>query len=302
MSKKEPERKSSRTLSNKVASMAAAVSTGDIATLLAAEMEKQREHLKMDMTALIKTSLAPIQASIANFQEMVDDLDKRVTAVESTAGENFDSLFRAEQDITNLKKLNATLTDRIDDLENRARRVNVRIINVPEGSEKKADNMVTFVSTLLKDYMGDTFPTLPKLERAHRVNPRKLKKKGNKATPRPIIAAFHNYEDRERVLSWARRNEMIFEEHTVRFYPDLSAHLSRKRAAFKNIKAALYRKGIKFNLLYPARLRVHYGEDEPHIFDTPDEAEEFLTQKLRDSPDIPVVENRGASAELGEQE
>lgn len=81
MSRKE----SSRTLSSKVASMATAVNADDFGMILAAEMEKQREHLKMDMAVLINTSLAPIHASIANFQETVDTLEKRVTS-ESTAG------------------------------------------------------------------------------------------------------------------------------------------------------------------------------------------------------------------------
>lgn len=48
------------------------------------------------------------------------------------------------------------LVDRIDDLKNRSRRVNLGIINVPEDSDTIGDSdMVTFVSTLLKDTMGN---------------------------------------------------------------------------------------------------------------------------------------------------
>lgn len=309
MSKKESEKKPSRTISSRVANMAAAANAEDFGVILAAEMEKQREYLKMDMTSLINTSLAPIQASIANFQEAVDTLEKRVAAVENTAGDNFDALFKAEQDIAELKKLNATLTDRIDDLENRSRRVNVRIINVPEGSEKKAENMVEFVSTLLKDYMGDTFSSPPRLERAHRVSqrrPKEGKTKGKeekgKASPRPIIVAFHSFLDRERVLHWAKQNEMTYEDHTVRFYPDLSAHLSKKRAAFKNVKAALYKKGIEFSLLHPARLRVYHG-GETLLFETPAEAEAFYSQRIERNPGILLTEEiLDAPAQSEEQE
>ena len=83
--------------------------------MLATEMEIQREHLKEDMAGLIKTSLEPIQASIANFHEMVNTLGRRVTAVETTTGENFDALFKPQEAITELQALNATLVDRIDD-------------------------------------------------------------------------------------------------------------------------------------------------------------------------------------------
>ena len=108
--------------------MATAANANNLAMMLATEMEKQREHLKEGMAGLIKTSLAPIQASIANFHEMVDTLGRRVAAVETTAGDNFDALFKAEKAITELQTLNATLVDRVDDLENRYRRVNLRII------------------------------------------------------------------------------------------------------------------------------------------------------------------------------
>lgn len=287
MSKKESEtKKPSRTLSSKVANMANAANDNDLAVMLATEMEKQREHFKEDMASLIKTSLAPIQASIANFHEMVDTLGRRVAAVETTAGDNFDALFKAEKAINELQTLNAALVDRIDDLENRSRRVNLHIINVPEDSETKGDSdMMTFVSTLLKDKMGNLFTSPPELERAHRAMVQKPKKG---QPPRPIIVAFHRFQERDRALRWARQNDVVYEGNTLRFYPDFSAHLSKKRAAFKNVKAALYQKGIQFRLLYPASLCVTYG-GETLMFETPAEAETFYSQKVERNLDIQAV-------------
>ncbi|KAL2092687.1 hypothetical protein ACEWY4_012485 [Coilia grayii] len=285
MSKKESEtKKSSHTLSAKVANMATTANTDDFAMMLSTEMEKQREHFKEDMSALITTSLAPIQASLANFHEMVKTLEQRVTAVETTVGANFDALFKAEKAISELQTLNAALADRIDDLENRSRRVNLRIINVPEDSEPKGD-IVAFVSALLKDNMGNLFTSPPELERAHRALVQKPK---NGQSPRAIIVAFLRFRDRERVLHWARQNEVVFQGHTLRFYPDLSTQLSKKRVGFKNVKAALYQKGIQFRLLYPARLRVTYG-GETLIFDTPADAETFYAQKVEGTRNSPAA-------------
>lgn len=70
------------------------------------------------MAGLIKTSLSPIQASIVNFHEMVDTLGRKVASVETTAGENFDALFKAKKAISKLQALNTMLVDHFDDLEN----------------------------------------------------------------------------------------------------------------------------------------------------------------------------------------
>lgn len=55
--------------------------------------------------------------------------------METTAGEKFEALSKAEKSITKLQALSATPADRIDDLENQSRRVNLRIMNVPEDGE-----------------------------------------------------------------------------------------------------------------------------------------------------------------------
>lgn len=89
MPKKDYEtKKPSPALSSKKANMANAANADDLAMMLATEMVKQREHLKEDMAGLIKTSLAPIQASITNIHEMVDTLGRRAAAVETTTGKN----------------------------------------------------------------------------------------------------------------------------------------------------------------------------------------------------------------------
>lgn len=284
-----PKTDEKKTLSTKVANMATAAASNELAQILAGEMEKQREHLREDMASLIQSSLEPIQSSIDTFKELVDTLGQRVTSVEATTGENFEALCKAEKAIADLQAMNATLINRIDDLENRSRRANLRIINVPEDGESKGD-MVTFVSKLLDETMGNqVFTTPPELDRAHRSLTQKPKAG---QPPRPIVVAFHKYQDRERALRWARQNDVLYKGKALRFYPDLSASLSRKRAAFKTAKATLYQKGIPFRLLYPARLRVTHG-NETLVFDTPAEAEAFIAQKVEVSTDVSDTTENG---------
>lgn len=269
-SKNKEEKK--QTLSSKVANMASE-SSNELAVMLAKEMEKQRVNLREDMTALIQSSLAPIQSALTSFQETVDTIDRRVTSVETTAGENFEALSKAERAIADLQAFNAKLQERVEDLENRSRRANIRIINVPENSENGMD-MLTFVSELLMKTMGvQVFENPPMLDRTHRA----LREKPEEGPPRAIIVAFHRYRDRERALSWARQNTAEYKGKTLRFYPDLTAALAKKRAAFNGVKSDLYKKGIKFTLKYPARLQVIHSKKRL-IFETPSEAEAFCAQ------------------------
>ncbi|KAL7878759.1 hypothetical protein AOLI_G00097330 [Acnodon oligacanthus] len=189
-----------------------------------------------------------------------------------TTSENALALSQAEAAISDLKAANAALIDRADDLENRSRRASLRIVNVPEGIERGTD-MVEFAADLLKEIMGDQ----PGIVRGPVVARGPC---SAQVWPRPVVVCFHRYQEKERSLRWARQHQMQHKGKPLRIYPDLSAGLSKKRAAFKNIKAALYEGGIQFRLLYPARRRVSY-EGENHNFDMPGDAEVFFQRIIK---------------------
>lgn len=75
-------------------------------------------------------------ASVNALTETLASLQSRLCATETLAGDNFTALAVTEITIKTLKEQNVTLLDRVDDLENRSRRSNLRILNVPENSEK----------------------------------------------------------------------------------------------------------------------------------------------------------------------
>lgn len=247
-------------------------------TMLVAELNKQRSSLREDMSTLIQNSLSPLQASVDALHGTVNSFQTRLARVETTAGENFESLTKAEKAIRKLETDNATLLDRVDDMENRSRRANLRIVNVPEDSEKGQDP-IQFVSKLLMEVMGPSvFDKPPELERAHRSL---LPKPKAGAAPRTIIVCFHRYQEKERALRWAREHEPRYQNTILRFYPDFSAALSKKRAAFNEVKTILYRKGVRFGLLHPARLRVTLEGGESRTFTTPEEAKTFCMERFK---------------------
>lgn len=243
---------------------------------LSAEFAKQRTSLKADVSTLIQEAIKPIQDSLDSLQATVTSFQKRLTSVESVAGDNFERLTVAESTMKTLQSQNQLLLDRCDDLENRSRRFNLRILNIPEGSEDGKDP-VKFISDVLMEMMGpDVFPAPPELERAHRTP---ASRTSQRLTPRTFLVCFSKFQQKEAALRWARNHELKYQGATIRVYQDISAILAKKRVAFNPIKQALYQKNIRFHQLYPARLRV-MCEDSAFIFDSPDEGQKFFDRRF----------------------
>ena len=263
-------------MANSPASDRSSNDDGITRTQLVEELSKQRASLKEDISTLIQESLGPLHTSVNALKETVDGFQQRLTATESLAGENFDKIFETEAAIKTLRTQNATLMDRVEDLENRSRRANLRIVNVPEDSEG-AEDTVKFVSGMLMEVTGNAlFESAPALERAHRIG-KKPEKSG--VPPRPFVVCFHRFQEKERMLQWARQHTATYRNATLRIYPDYSVNLSRRRAEFNDVKQALYQKGIKFQLLYPAVLRVTH-DGNTFKFNTPEEAKAFYDQRV----------------------
>ena len=131
-------------------------------------------------------------------------------------------------------------------LKKRSQRANLRILNVPEDS-KKGQSTVKFVSNLLMEVMPDVFDKTPEQERAHR----SLGQKPFKGKlPRPFVVCFHKFQEKEKALQWARTHDLKLDEITLRMYPNMTAALAKKRAAFKEVKQLIYEKNVRFSLLY----------------------------------------------------
>ena len=161
------------TVASKLAKMATASSDANTSGLvkgapdsfsvsqLVSELEKQRASLREDMSVLIQESGKPLQTSIDALRETVNHFNGRLAAAESLAGDNFERITNTEKTVKILQAQNKSLLDRIDDLENRSRRVNLRIINIPEGSEKGRDT-TKFISNLLMESLGPDVLSSPR--------------------------------------------------------------------------------------------------------------------------------------------
>eukprot|EP00112_Aurelia_sp_Birch-Aquarium-sp1_P024466 Seg776.4 transcript_id=Seg776.4/GoldUCD/mRNA.D3Y31 product="LINE-1 type transposase domain-containing protein 1" pseudo=true protein_id=Seg776.4/GoldUCD/D3Y31 len=114
-------------------------------------------------------------------------------------------------------------------LENQSRRSNVRIAGISEDkdTEKSWDDTEKVVKKIVKEKLNITEDL--EIERCHRVNRRNksYRKPNQEDQPRPIVAKFSKWKDKERVLGMATQ----LRPEGVRFLADLSRRTLDKREA-----------------------------------------------------------------------
>uniref|UniRef100_A0A3P9AVZ3 L1 transposable element RRM domain-containing protein n=1 Tax=Maylandia zebra TaxID=106582 RepID=A0A3P9AVZ3_9CICH len=194
--------------------------------------------------------------------------DEQVEEMEARVSANEDDIKDTHNRVDKMEKFTMQLKDKIDDFENRSRRSNLRILNIPEQAEGR--DAVGFLEKFIPQILGnDNFTSHITLERVHRVG-----KKSDR--PRPLIAKFLNFRDKEKVLRLARsKGEMTYENKKISFFPDYSADLQCRRDKFRDMKQRLREKEIEYALMYAAQLRIrHQGSIK--IFPTPAEAQRYL--------------------------
>ena len=183
-------------------------------------------------------------------------LAERVTTTEREITEVSPRLSSLGSRLEEMEGKVKSLEMRAEDVENRSRRNNVRLIGVPEKTEK--DNMIVFLETWIREQIApDGLSPHYALERAHRV-PERPPMAG--APPRPIIAKLLHYRDRDHILTQARlKGDLKIGNSKVMLFPDFTREVQRKRATFIGVKRRLRAVGLTYSMLFPARLRVVTG-------------------------------------------
>lgn len=131
-----------------------------------------------------------------------------------------DAIDPVDGKIKALEKMVCELSERADDLENRGRRKNIRIVGLPEEAEGK--DPTQFFETWLPEILHiETKSGRVKLERAHRSLAPSTQR------PQPVLVRFHNYQDKQRVMNAAwemgRKNQALkHEDATVMIFQDFS--------------------------------------------------------------------------------
>lgn len=213
----------------------------------------------------LSETLDRFSATLESHSKLITEAEQRVSSVE-------DTLSVLQEKVTKIEKKNKELEASLDEMENRSRRDNIRILNLKEVTE--GNQPLQFLESWLPAALcldgGPGITSRIKIDRAHRgLGPR-----GSR--PRPVIIKLHNPRDKLKILT-ALRKKPALEHNGQRIYiqQDISAAVRERRRAFNRVCQALISKGIRFNMRYPATLVVYHNESD-HKFETKGAAEDFL--------------------------
>ncbi|OCU01584.1 hypothetical protein XELAEV_18007375mg [Xenopus laevis] len=196
---------------------------------------------KDEIQTEIRNSLSEVRTGITVLDQRVLQLEQTQDSVQETTS-NMDIL------IQDLQTQVRDLQDAHEDLENRTRRNNPRLHNIPG---------TVHLDTFLPKYFRALIPGIEYkyllLDRAHRAL--RARPKPN-MPPRDVIVCFHYFQTKESILKASRKNQLEIEGIILKLYADLASSTLQKRkdlkplTEFQNQKDIPYRWGFPFKLTY----------------------------------------------------
>lgn len=208
-----------------------------------------------------KTQLDDIKEEIMKTNTRLDEAEERTVRAE-------DRLQNAEDIMLEMIKLQAQMEAKITDQESRSRRDNIRIYGIPEEAENEFPTMIEFVEKLLGDNLDITDAASLQIERAHRsLGP----KPPSNASPRSILVKFASFRVKDTILSNIWQKGLLWQGAKVNVDNDYPPRIIQKRKEYGEVRRILKDRGIKFNTVFPAKLRVKYT-DGPKTYETVEEA------------------------------
>ncbi|KAI3370726.1 hypothetical protein L3Q82_007105 [Scortum barcoo] len=213
-----------------------------------------------------------IQSCTAALHGEVDQVRAEVKEVQDGLSTWSDEVISLQSTVTDLKKELVELREKSEDMEGRMRRCNIRILGVPE---TPGSSSPVAVAKLLAQVLQ--LEKEPMIDRSHRG----LGKRNTGDRLRVIIAKLHYHQECVEILRRARsRAPLHFNGEPVTIFPDYTVSVARARAAFTEIRGLLRgREGVRYGLLFPARLRITHGSEDKEFTD-PGKAMDYVKKKI----------------------
>ncbi|XP_037388770.1 uncharacterized protein LOC119262033 [Pygocentrus nattereri] len=213
----------------------------------------------------------------------LEDIKDEIMKTDNRLAEAENRIEKAEERIQNtddilaeMLKLLAQLEAKITDQESRSRRENIRIYGLPEGAESDSACMISFVEKTLRENLDIPSEEPLHVEWAHR-------SLGTQppagAQPRSILVKFLSYRTKETVLrlAWQKKG-FTWEGKQINLDNDYAPRVFENRKAYAEVRKVLKERGIRFQTLYPAQLRVKY-EDGFKTYEITEEATEDMSKR-----------------------
>ncbi|KAI4889106.1 hypothetical protein NFI96_009339, partial [Prochilodus magdalenae] len=172
----------------------------------------EQDNLAQDVTdkisALLDEKFDHFQSALDSITARLENNMTRITEAEGRLSETEDKVLNLENKVTLLETAVKTLVERAEDIENRSRRDNIRIMGLKEGAEGGQTK-----------HGLETKHGVVKIDRAHRT----LGPPRNDLS-RPVLIKLHNYGDKLKILQAARKKgQLLYEGQCISVTQDLSA-------------------------------------------------------------------------------
>lgn len=256
---------SSSTDANKMANMAAVLAE---LKLIRTDFGSKLDNIDNRLTDVVN-SITSLEGKMINVERDVSSNTKRIDEAEARISTAEDQLRKAETELTSAAKRIAYLESKTDDLENRGRRKNLRLLGLREGAEG-TQPLFDFVNDMLPQWLGLASDKTFTLERVHRtLGPAKPNQN------RVVLIRFLKFQEKESVYRATRRRDITHDGAKISFAQDLSAETVRVRRGFNAVTRLFVDMGAFRGFQHnPCKIRVLH-DGRIHLFSTPQDAEKF---------------------------
>ncbi|KAK5862993.1 hypothetical protein PBY51_000056 [Eleginops maclovinus] len=212
-------------------------------------------------------------------RKVVSDVKHQASEVQKTHAtvQSLHATVRSNNhDVNDVLTKLATLQDKLIEMEDRSRRNNLRLVNLPESVG--GSNLKAFLVANLPKWIPSLAGQRIEIDRCHRIYGGSTHPRGENQKPRTVIFRLLRDADRQDILQGAHRVKPKHDNAALFFFPDYSPQTSAKRREFTPVIDRLNDRGIRSFLQYPATLKVEHGGAQLY-FSSPVEVERFLTSQ-----------------------
>ena len=165
------------------------------------------QESKEEISRQIDAKTTSIQSSLSKIETLMSTPADQVEEMEGCISANEDNMKDATMQIGKLEKEVQSLRDKVEDLENRIRCNNIRILSLPKDAE--GCDAVGFLERVIPEIHDiENFPPPITSERAHRLG-KPPTGRGDAPRPRPMIAKLLNFKNKEKIMRQTKGRDSL---------------------------------------------------------------------------------------------
>ena len=157
----------------------------------------------------------------------------------------------------NKEKRMKRIEDNLRDLWDNNKRINIRILGVPEEEEKKKGSEKIFEEIIVENLPNMGKEIVTQVQEAQRV-PYRINFRKN--TPRHILIKLTKTKFKEKILKAAREKQKVtYKGIPIRLSTDFSVETLQARREWQDILKVMKEKILQPRLLYPAKISFRFN-------------------------------------------